>query len=254
VTDDTNYLLEAIERLTIPHKSHVVQSKNGISCVSEVQHRPLLLLLRDAVAGGTSGHAPSAQSREKIPVNPAALELWDSIVTQINAWYLALPEPNEHLYIHTRLGRWYLDFENRRRRGTINSDDEHLTEKLLQGWAHTIEAMFDPPTTRELVDSECPECGISWPIIITNSGIQNPRTKRKWYDSQRVVGLVVYYRPDGEGGLRSTYASCRCCGAIWNGSSGVRALAYELERPDIYADLVVAVENGELDTPHAAAA
>lgn len=213
---EKNYLLEAVNKLTHPHKTRVMQSNDaGITCISEVEHDPLLILLRDAVAGGTGPHAGGTLGSERIPLNPTAMELFDDIAGQINAWYLALPDHREHRYINDRLTDWYLDYENRRRGGrTTRFEDTAVTAKL-EAWAEQVEAMFDPPQVLELTVE------IRQPIMKPKTrtrvnldtgerfkeqvldGDGNPIMKQKLDRNRKPMFRVVTHQP----------AACPVCGA-----------------------------------------
>lgn len=212
---EVNRLLEAVTKLTTPHKSRIMQSNAaGISCISEVEHEPLLIQLRDAVAGGTSRHAGASLGSERIPLDPAALELFDRIVAQINAWYLQLPNVREERYIHDRLTDWYVDFENRRRAGTIPDSEERETIRLVAGWAHTVEGMFDPPVTLELT-AQCPVCGERY--------AHNPKT------GDQIAAIVIEYRNIGTETLDEATGLCRFCAAVWRGRTALRQLRFEID-------------------------
>jgi len=148
-----NYLLDAVDKLTLKHISKVAQTNDaGISCISEVEHQPLLLQLRDAVVGGIGSKGGSSDGSARIPFDAGALALFDSIVARVNAWYLTLPDAREERSIDGRLRDWYLDFANRMRAGDVSDAEEKITLRIIEGWERAIVAMFDPPTTLELTE------------------------------------------------------------------------------------------------------
>lgn len=214
---DTNYLLDAVDKLTKPHTTRVMQEKNGITCISPVDHEPLLLQLRNAVAGGIGAHEGSSSSaRERIPFDAGAQALFDSIAKQINAWYITLPNAREERHIHDRLRDWYIDHANRLRAGKITDESDHATTKLVEGWAHAVEAMFDPPRTVE-IPGACPECGGAFAIDVKTG--------------DRITALVVEYRNQGQETMEKAEGHCRSCEASWRGSSGMRAMRWGIDNP-----------------------
>jgi hypothetical protein len=239
-----NYLLDAVDRLTLKHVTRVLQTKKvdhtdeegnvidsiDVACISDVDHDPLLQQLRDAVAGGTSGHWSSSQARERIPLNSGAMEMFDAIARKINIWYLAVPNPREDRYIWDRLRDWYIDYENRRRAGKVTETVEISTLKLVEGWARNIEAMFDPPTVfeiTEVVDREgvkrnapvaCPICG--------NPKAYDPR------NGDLIAALVIEYRNLGVDTIDKATGLCRSCETVWRGGSGIRELRWAIDHTD----------------------
>ncbi|MCA0217939.1 MAG: zinc-ribbon domain-containing protein [Actinobacteria bacterium] len=270
---DENYLLAAVQKLTVPYTSKVMQSNDaGITCISEVEHEPLLVTLRDAVVGGIGSHAGSSSSaRERIPFDAGAMELFDDISRQVNEWYLSLEEQKEHLHLHTRLGRWYLDYENRRRAGKVTDDADALVTRVVEGWVRRIEGMFDPPSVIELTEEH-------WvPVMVPKTRVRvidGERVKETVLDAEgkavmkpklnalkepvlrlvdtdpavcpscgatyaidpktgdRITALVVEYRELGEETVDQSNGVCRSCGTIWHGGSGVRALRWLIEHPE----------------------
>ena len=218
---DHNWLLDAVDKLTLKHITKVSQSNEaGISCISEVDHDPLLLQLRDAVAGGIGSHSGSSSPRERIPFDPGALRMWDEIVGKINAWYRDLPNAREERHIHDRLRDWYIDYSNQLRAGKISDTADREIVKLVEGWVRLIEAIFDPPITLELTDedgqpSACPECGARYAI--------DPKT------GDRITSLGIEYRNLGVETMEKATGLCRSCGATWRGGSGLRAMRWAVD-------------------------
>jgi hypothetical protein len=228
------YLLDAVDKLTLNHITKVEQERNGIHCISTVDHEPLLRMLRDSVAGGTSPHAGATQGRERIPLNVGAAELFDSIAKKINSWYAELPDHREERHIWDRLRDWYIDWENRRRAGKVPDVEEHDTLRLVEGWARSIEAMFDPPTTMEITEEyktaegkkshrpvRCPSCGERY--------ARDPKT------GDQTAAIVVEYRNLGVETLDKATGVCRFCGDVWHGRYGIRELRWLIDSMDVAA-------------------
>jgi len=262
-----NYLLDAVDKLTLNHITKVAQTNEaGISCISEVDHPPLLLQLRDAVAGGTGSHTPSSAGNERIPVNPGALEMFDAIAKRINAWYITVPNAREDRYIHERLRDWYVDYTNQLRAGKISDADEYTTVKLIEGWARNIEGLFDPPITLELTEEH-------WePVLIPKTRVRvidgekvqepvldinnNPVMKQKIsrgkplqrlvktepaacplcserfaFDPKtgdKITALILEYRNLGIDTLDRATGLCRSCEMVWRGRTALRELRFDL--------------------------
>jgi hypothetical protein len=247
---DNNWLLDAIDKLTLNHFTKVLQERNGISCISDVDHEPLLRQLRDAVGSSTGSKGAASDGSARIPFNPTALALFDDIADRINAWYRELPAAVEERYIWDRLRDWYTDFENRRRAGKVTDTTEHVTLKLVEGWVRSIEAMFDPPTTLELTEqilhptktdtdgkpavighrpAGCPMCGERY--------AHDPRT------GDQITAIIIEYRNIGAETLDKATGLCRFCTTVWRGRTGLRELRWAVDHP----------EEKEHDTPSEAA-
>jgi len=212
---DDMFLRDAVMKLARPHTTRVLQANDaGISCISEVEHEPLLTQLRAAVAGGTSPRAGVVAADGKIPLNPAASELFTTIAKQINAWYIALPNRREDRYIQDRLIDWYTDYENRRRAGQISDVVDHDVTRLLEKWEHQITSMFDPPSSFELT-RPCPECGERWAFDPKNG--------------DRIGALLVEYRTSGASIFDSATVHCRACDHLWKGSHGSREVSWAID-------------------------
>jgi hypothetical protein len=230
-----NYLLAAVLKLTQPYRTKVLQSKDlsildaegnleashSVTCIGEVQHEPLLLQLRDAIAGGIGKHAGSSAARERIPFDAGALELFDQIAGQINAWYRPLPNAREERHIHDRLNDWYLHFENQRRAGKIELETDRITTHLVEQWARQIEGMFDPPQTIEIT-AACPTCGARY--------AHDPKT------GDQKTAVVIEYRELGEVTLDHATGLCRFCETVWRGRHGVRELRYAIDQAEATGD------------------
>lgn len=213
-----NPLLDAVDKLTRTHTTRVLQANDaGISCISEVEHEPLLLLLRDAVVGGTSAHAGSSPARERIPFDAGALALFDEIVAQVNAWYRLVPGAVEERHVQDRLRDWYVDYENRRRAGQVTDAADWDTVRLVEGWAHRIAGMFEPPVKLELTTG-CPVCGERFAF--------DPKT------GDRVTAIIIEYRNLGEETLDKATGLCRSCEAVWKGRAGLRELRWLVDEKD----------------------
>jgi hypothetical protein len=239
-----NYLLDAVDRLTLPLPSKVMQVKTidiidpetkevtgtfDVACTSATRPEPLLVMLRDAVAGGIGSHAGSSPGRERIPFDAAALEMFDGIVKRINALYVGLPNAREDRYLQDRLRDWYLHFALRISRSEVTVEQERAMAKQLEGWARGIEAMFDPPNRMELTQRvngltepvPCPSCG--------NRHAFDPKT------GDQIVALVIDYWNVGESMLDDAVARCRFCEEVWEGRFRLRELRWQIDEAEAVA-------------------
>lgn len=231
-----NPMLTAIERLTLPHRTLVAQQNDaGISCVSAVEHEPLLRMLKNAIGGNVGRYASAQQAREKTPMNVAAFEKFKAIGKFVHEWRARLEPSRRPVYeeLWTALGRWYIQFENERRKGRVSRDDEIATERIVYGWVREIDNMFDPPNVVEIT-KRCPLCFESW--------------ARDEYGDM-VTAVVIEYRNIGLDTLTHANGICRACDRIWHGISAIRWLSYELEHPALSPAEMEVVERFGMHEP-----
>jgi hypothetical protein len=213
-----NELLDAVQKLARPYRTKVLQQNDaGISCITDIEHAPLLLQLRDAVIGGIGKHAGGSAARERIPFDAGALELFDEIAAVINGWYRRLPNAVEERHINDRLSDWFVDYENRRRGGKITLETDLDTTRLVEGWARRIEGMFDPEKTLE-VTGACPTCGARYAF--------DPKS------GDQMTAVVIKYRELGELFFDHATGMCRACTEVWKGGSRLRELRYLIDQAE----------------------
>jgi hypothetical protein len=239
MTGQTDPLLDVIDRLTIEH-TETTRKDDGTNWYS--RHDGLIKQLRDAVAsdvggGGAGGKDP----RERIPLDADAMVKYQQIEEAIGQRFQdrceGIPgeKPEENLRV------WFQAFTNAIRSGQV-SEESYLDEvRTLEAWARVIDSKLSPPTQVDLfsergVPEECPDCGAGWYEVILNSGklpkehVDSDGTVWKhWYEKERRVALSSYYTPNTQGTLTESFVKCGCCGHVWMGVTGIRALAYELE-------------------------
>jgi hypothetical protein len=204
-------LLDAVDALTQPIKSKVVQEKGGITCTSPVELPSLLVQLDNAIRSSMGGSTSGASlAFEGAPLNTAALFEAIKITSQIEQWcrgvkVIATRKPADDLRA------WYVATLAR----TEELEVETFHIKQLGTWAHTIESLLDPPRQKDLPDP-CPACGATewW----------DPKTKAKYYRP-----LIIRYRPEDEA---NATALCRFCAQTWN----ARELAFAIEEAERHAD------------------
>lgn len=253
-----NKLLNAVDVLTVKTVTKATQTNiNGISCVSEIEHEPLIAQLRSAIASNLGGSAGGKSPNERVPLDADALQKYEQIEDAILHRYEEFIDTPPGLYPEQSLRAWYIEFSNRYRDGTI-TDQRYFDEvSTLENWARIIRDKLSPPSALELAGSECPECGFAWYDTVLNTARRTEddikdhpptdddwreppegmkRTAKadqwNWVDKERRPALTVTYRPDNMGGLTESFAKCGNCNHVWMGSHGIRALAYEIESKD----------------------
>jgi hypothetical protein len=118
----------------------------------------------------------------------------------------------------TDLRRWYVA------RLTHNTEDTFY-ESELHKWAGMIRAHLEPACTWE-VDGACPACGAAtWTDTYeTQDGKEEP-----W---ERPRPVLVEYRLGAADILAGSKGTCRACGNVWKGSSGLRSLRWDMDHAE----------------------
>jgi hypothetical protein len=184
-------LEEVTDRLTVP-----IPDSSGRTVVV---HPALLPRLREAIGsslGGTRSGVNAPQERSVI--NVAAFTLYEDLdgrATVLTDDRTGWPEE--------RLRRWRPRYAAAHQRGEVSEASWVFTIRLLNGWAHRIEDLMDPPVVMELL-APCPSCGARY--ITTGD--------------TRVSALYAGYRRGGD-----ITARCRVCKALWTGESQLVILA-----------------------------
>jgi hypothetical protein len=204
--DNDDRLLLAVEELTKPQRSKVIQDGS----VHTVTLPPLLERMEAAVhssMGGTSSGASLAH--EGSPLDVDALFKMMKILSQIGDWCrIVKVQPVKNAT--TDLVAWFAAVPHESR--THEYDKFYI--RTLGAWANEIETKLDPWRERELPDS-CPVCGAD-----------------KWFNKSDGLSyhhpLVVKYKPDSDDMVNEAKAMCRFCTEVWS----VRELAREIELRD----------------------
>jgi len=246
VNDDRHdYLLEALEALTKPRTTRVMQGNDaGITCISTLQHEPLIAMLRNAIAGATGSKGGSSDGALRIPINPAALKLYDEIWRTSGEWFTALTREPIRASAELNLSGWFLAFRDARGAGDVTGEIEREHTRQLSSWVRQITGLFDPMVVVEVTTAyrepitdaygkpkvnrkgeprvrkttrpaECPECGERFAFDRSTG--------------DRITALVIEYRETGEETLDTAVATCRYCGATWEGNYRIRMLSYQID-------------------------
>lgn len=198
-----NDLLDAVDQLTKPTRTKVVQDDNN---VATVEMPPLLDGLQSAIRSSMGGNtAGGALAHERSILDDDALFKFIRIASQIIDWCRARKVATTGDAGHN-LRAWYAS-----NLGQAMSDEvEAYYTRTLNGWAGEIRSKLDPWREKDLPDA-CPVC----------------EAKEWWRDGERFPRpLIVRYKPDGPDMVQNAKAMCRACTKVW----GVRELAYELEQ------------------------
>ena len=207
-TDEAFELRQAVDALTEPTYTKVLQLIDGQERVTRVRHDPLLTQLEDAIRGimsGTEGGAASTPSTRSL-VNADALYQLSLIANTVREWCRLAGAPVRRDPTAGLRG-WH---------AAVLSQDigRPWYTSILRRWAGTIRAVVNP--ARELtVTTPCPACEAT---VWENT------------DGEKAAHPVVLtYRPDDVDVLRTATARCRACDTEWRGITALRALAFTLE-------------------------
>jgi hypothetical protein len=197
-------LLDAIDRLTKPIRSAVVQSNDaGITCKSPIVLPSLLDQLDEAIQSSMGGNSSGASlASQRSLLDESALFEAMKITTQIGDWCRIVEVRPVHQPA-ADLKAWHLAIIAKPQR----DDSWHVRQ--LHKWASRIEAMLDRPREKDLPDA-CPACG----------------AEEWWKDGSKYIRpLIIRYKPEDE--AKAT-ALCRFCEQTWN----ARELAFALEEAE----------------------
>ncbi|MDM4761901.1 hypothetical protein QT381_02640 [Galbitalea sp. SE-J8] len=233
---DDNPLLAAVEALVKPQKrgrwiERVADTQVPFYAIELVKAPtpmvadPLLEQLESAIGssmgGSTSGASLKSQSS---PLNARALMKALQIASELRRWSrVAAVEPRSpRRSLINELRAWHTATLKR----ALEPDQETSHVRQLRSWARDIEALLDPPRSRELPDP-CPENGCTdWWDRDTRERMTRP--------------VVVRYRVDDDEQplIDTATASCRSCGHSWN----ARELAWELQEIERLAAAKIALD------------
>jgi len=212
---ETNYLLDALDALTKPIRTKVVQDGpigSGLagSQVAKVELPPLLTQLEEAIRGtigiGGSGSLPNQRN----VLDADALYRFSLISSTIRDWARmagAVVTPDDAV---VTLRDWYVAYSAK----SLTLDAEKFYTRQMTGWAKQITDKLNPPRVWDLPDA-CPVCG-STTYWSKATAEEYPRP------------LVVEYHETGADLIQQARALCRACEQVWS----VRELAYALEQDE----------------------
>ena len=205
----TTDLLDALDALTKSRTTKTVQEKNGITCVSPVELPSLLDRLEDAIRGTVGIGGGGSLPNERNMLNAGNLYTAVMITTMVKEWARGAGIVTRPADTPAPLLRsWYVLFSQTER----YREDHSFYLRKMQGWAKQIEALFDPPRTRDLPD-ECPLCGAgTW-----------------WKDGNEYRRPLLLTFHDGPEMIETGKGECRACEAVF----GIRELSYAIDAKEV---------------------
>lgn len=210
--EQRNYLLDAVDDLTKPVVSKVIQDGpigSGLdgAKVVRVELPSLLDQLKDAIGGTVGIGGSKSLANERSMLDADALYRFALISSMIGEWTRMLGATITPDDPAKTLRAWYSKYEDK----TAGAGERFYTAKM-KAWKSQIEAKLNPARIRELPDA-CPVCGASdwW----------DPADKMRYLHP-----LIIKYRQTDADMIQQAEALCRACEQVW----GVRQLAYELEQ------------------------
>lgn len=244
-------LLAAVQRLTDPYhdvKRIVDDNPDGgtdRSVIAKLKRDGLIKQLRNAVVGGIGSHEGAAAGRERIPFDTGALDLYHAMERDITERFVTLTRKPVYLELERTLREWRAAFEDGYAKKHVTDDTLHNAVHAMEGWARKIEAHFDKPKSLEVTiihkarpddapevkfeDMLCPTKEHRHPAPCPVCGepfAHNPKTGDKTF------ALLLEYRELGPDTMDSATGLCRFCDAVWKAGSGMRELAYEIEKAE----------------------
>lgn len=257
-----DYLLDAIDALTLPRKTRiVVASAGGIECVSDHEGDSLIEQLRDSIAGGIMGHAGgSGDPAERLPINAGAIHLYGQIERQVGEWYVdAFHKPVGLLPEHD-LREWHRDLILQRSRvpstdvGALEAFDALEAEavRLVTSWVRRIVDFYDPPKRLEITTT------VVVPVVDRKTGERlyrrdgELRTRLSTRPApcplcqqataldpdtgDSITALIIEYRSsEADRAVAAAVALCRSCEWRWEGDLAIRQLRQQLDDAEVAA-------------------
>jgi hypothetical protein len=191
-----NYLLDAVDVLTKPTRSKVLQSKQGISCMSEVLAASLLAQLEESIRGTIGIGSKGSLAHQRNMLDADALFRFSLISTTIKDWARmagATITPDD---IGATLRAWHREFSS----SFVKLDAERFYIRQMTSWASQITAKLNPPRIWDL-PNPCPVCGAStWWSKATREEYGRP--------------LVIEYAETDQ--IKEAKAMCRACEQVWS--------------------------------------
>jgi hypothetical protein len=210
---DRNLLLDAVDALTKPIRSKVIQDPPPgagweLSHTVTVELPPLLQQLEDAIRGGLVGVGGSGSlANERNMLDGDALYRFTIISSTIRDWARIVGAEVDKQSPASTLRSWFVLFQQRRN----SLEMERFYTKQLTSWASQIDAKLNPPRVWDLPHA-CPVClASSWWSKNTHEEYPRP--------------LVIEYRETGATLVEDARALCRSCEQVWT----VRELKFQIE-------------------------
>lgn len=204
-----------VQVLTDTHPKSV-STTDGI----EIHSVPSLLSqLREAIYSGMEKTGGSGSSSARIPIDPAALELYEQIDSQItNVWVSAfskVPSADKPEALLRQWAAWAHE-----ETAVLLSGRWVTASQAVTLWVTRISAFFEPPRLPEITEP-CPSCGVRF-VITVKEGAE-VRASALNFRRSRSTGQTIG-------------AQCDSCGSYWSTlSEGDRDRFAELLGIDVEA-------------------
>jgi hypothetical protein len=177
----------------------------------------LLDQLKDAVASDKGQGGGRKPGREQVPIDVAALALYEFIDGRVRAWLDELgARPGKDVTPAQALRSWY----------TLWTAGQHVDglevryRTVIEGWKQQILDKLQPPKRIELM-APCPICGKEW----MNIGLKLPDGSDDPNDIEQVRVLSAVERES----IDDSYALCQACDTVWLGVGRMRQLRISID-------------------------
>jgi hypothetical protein len=178
---------------------------------------PLLDQLRDAVASSLESGGGGKPGRERVPIDVAALTLYEDIDGRIRSWLDELgARPGRDVTPTQALRTWYVMWTAGRH--TEGLEDRY--QATIEGWAQQVRDKLQPPKRIEIT-APCPVCGREW----INVGLKLPNGDDDPNDVEMVRVLNAVERET----IDDSYAMCQACNTVWVGTGRMRQLRIAID-------------------------
>lgn len=202
-----NALLDAVDDLTLPRRTKVMQDDKTVTVVLPALLERLDASIRSTIGIGGSG----SLANERNMLNNDALHRFTIINSAVRDWCRLVDvevRPPDKPW--TLLRRWYTAYTLRN--PELESERFYLGQ--LTKWANEIEATFDPPKQHDLPNA-CPLCNATaWTNEADGLAYGRP--------------LIIQYKQDAADLVGEAKGLCRACKTVW----GARELAYAIEEKE----------------------
>lgn len=191
-----------------PSPEHAVRRRTEASLLDQ---------LRDAVASDKGQGGGRKPGREQVPIDVAALVLYEVIDGRVRAWLGELgASSGKDITPAQALRTWYTLW----RAGQHDEGLEYRYKTVVEAWKQQILDKLQPPKRIELM-APCPMCGEEW----MNIGLKLLNGKDDPNDVERVRVLSAVEREN----IADSYALCQACDTVWLGVSRMRQLRIAID-------------------------
>jgi hypothetical protein len=210
MSDSAVDLVEATRRLTDQWVEVLKPEENPWGRFVPMDRGPLLGLLEQRIGSSVGRGSGGSSSLQRIPIDAAALELWQSIDerTQASVAFTG------HMPVGETLLARVADFVDHlvaaHNTGGLSERDWAHLSTLPARWCEAIMDMFDGWRTKELT-APCPLCHQLW--------VSDPREKETRHHC-----MQLHFRDGGP----EAWAECRRCSHEWHGVRELRELGFSI--------------------------